>query len=225
MREYQFDPDKVDVSESAEYEMRVAAPGPMHNVIWATDDAALAKRTEMLDIDREMAARWIETMEKLVAQDLEDAEFTTQRMMRLRLWTKERKRRQHNLHYKYDPKRRRQALVARDTARQLEPKIKELRRLLDLRRNGIDPGEVTVDRPQVVVPTKPAKPHGYIAPDVDETTLALIKRDTGITDLEHATDADILDAYKSDGNHPWVGEWHLALLRGRELPERPAELG
>lgn len=118
--EHLFDPDDVDLSDDPEYLKLISHAGPLNNTHWAEGKSALAKRAEMLEIDREMFTAWMHAMEKLLLMDLTDAEFTAQRMMRLRFWTKERKRRQHNLHYKYDPTRRNPRLVERDTTRQIE---------------------------------------------------------------------------------------------------------
>ncbi len=115
-----FDPDDVDLSNDREYLALAARIAPTNGTEWAYDEAAIAKRAEMLEIDREMFTAWMRAMEKLLVQEFTDAEFTAQRMMRLKLWTKERKRRQHNLHYKYDPGRRNPRLVERDSKRQLE---------------------------------------------------------------------------------------------------------
>lgn len=118
--EHLFDPDDVDLSDDPEYLKLISYAGPLNNTHWAEGKAALAKRAEMLEIDREMSTAWMRAMEKMLLMELSDAEFTAQRMLRLRGWTKERKRRQHNLHYKYDPTRRNPRLVERDTSRQLQ---------------------------------------------------------------------------------------------------------
>lgn len=247
--ESKFDPDDIDVADDPEYRARVDQAGPINNVRWAPDGAAsLAKRAEMLDIDREMSAAWIVAMEKLLERDLSDAEFTTERMLRLRRWTKERKRRQHNLHYKYDPTRRPPRLVERDSKKQLAKLRAELE-ALQAKRRGVEietmpavpvehsrretPPRVSPQRARDVTagpafipaPTKLDDAEQFVPDYLDPSILALIEKDTGIKDPGRASDAEVLKAYESFGQGGYVAEYYLALLRGRTPPERPDELG
>lgn len=247
--ETKFDPDDVSVTADPEYERRVDTPGPMNNVRWAPiGKPSAAKRLEMLEIDREMNDAWLATMEKLYARDLTDAEFTTERMLRLRLWTKERKRRQHNLHYKYDPTRRASRLVNRDVDRQLAKVKAQLEsvwvRRPDMAPEGwVPPAIAEATRPSTVRPealSQPVRPPRApdrrpaadsisalplalpASPAVDEappTFDDMVRRDTGIVDLAGATDDQILDAYATKTTTPpAAAQWYLAKLRGRPLP-------
>jgi hypothetical protein len=60
---------------------------------------------------------------------------------------------------------------------------------------------------------------------LDEGTFKMIVEDTGIVDPVNATDEKILQAYEARGQGGYSAEYFLALLRGRELPARPDELG
>ncbi|MEF2977277.1 hypothetical protein [Subtercola sp. YIM 133946] len=96
--------------------------GPQAGVMWIDSDEqrVRAKQLEMLAIDERSAEQWVNAMRELVSENLGDEEFTLKRMARLHAWEKQRKREQHNLHYKYDPRRRNPKLVERDTRRQIE---------------------------------------------------------------------------------------------------------
>jgi hypothetical protein len=240
----QFDPDDFDVTTDPEYRARVAAIGPVNNVCWAPDGkASAAKRLEMLDIDREMNDAWLVTMGKLYAQELTDAEFTTKRMLHLRQWTKERKRRQHNLHFKYDPTRRNGRLVNRDVDKQLEKVRAHLEsvrvRRPDLAPEGWEPPTAAAEPPRQVA-TRPVRqspaldrplaadripaplpPHSAATSDEGFSTFEdMVSRDTGIADPAAATDDQILAAYaeRTSTLEP-AARWYLAKLRGRPLPQ------
>lgn len=102
--------------------MTRTTPGPDRESQWVVNDERRlrAKQQEQLELDEQYAMDWVATMRTLVAQELADQEFTEQRMDLLKRWEQARKRDQHNLHYKYDPRRRNPKLVARDIDRQLE---------------------------------------------------------------------------------------------------------
>jgi hypothetical protein len=236
--ESKFDPDDIDVTGDPQYQIRTEAPGPMNRILWApVGEASRAKRAEMFLIDAEMTTRWMDAMQKLLEQDLDDAQFTIERMLRLKLWEKERKRRQHNLHYKYDPSRRRPALVQRDSKRTLQDLAK--------RRAQIEEGLARM-RARIEAQTVPEPVHdsmmlgqglrersarvnkevlGEKPEHLDEGTFKMIVEDTGIVDPVNATDEKILQAYEARGQGGYSAEYFLALLRGRELPARPDELG
>lgn len=86
---------------------------------------------DMLTIDEEYGERWLRIMRDLVARDLDAATFTTERMAALKVWTRERKHAQAQLHWKYDNTgRRKPALVERDIERAwktLEQRTEQLR--------------------------------------------------------------------------------------------------
>lgn len=236
MPEFKFDPDDVGLTDDPEYQTRLQAPGPATKTSWAPVAASRAKRRQMYLIDAEMSAKWLATMEKLLEADLDDATFTTERMMRLKLWTKERKRRQHNLHYQFDPSRRPRRLVERDSRLTLE-KFEKLKTQLDeaLVRMAarypeptaaeLDDGSTVLGRgvrgraaPRAAaVGTKPE----HLTPEAFEMIVA----DTGIPDPVNASDESILQAYEARGQSGYPAAYFLAMLRDRELPERPDELG
>jgi hypothetical protein len=238
MTEFEFDPDDVDLTGDPEYQARLQA-GPVAKTQWAPPgEASRAKRRQMYLIDAEMSAKWLTVMEKLLEADLDDAEFTTQRMFLLRLWTKERKRRQHNLHYQFDPSRRRPGLVERDSKKVLADfaKLKErldegIARMEARYPSPADPpsddaGSVDLGRGQRAKPLVPRRVVLGEKPEhLDEGTFKMIVDDTSITDPVNATDEKILQAYEAKGQGGYTAEFYLALLRGHELPERPEELG
>ena len=149
-------------------------------------------------------------------QGLSDAEFTAQRMMRLELWTKERKRLQHNLHYKYDPSRRSRRLVNRDVDRQLAKAGAELKGLLD---------RVSSLRSAKGAGTTDSHEAPAAGPAVDPSVFEMIKRDTGLPDPTTATDGAVLSAHEARGQGGYPAQYFLSVLRGRPVPERPAGLG
>jgi hypothetical protein len=92
----------------------------------ATDHGKALQRAT-LQLDEEFAERWVATMRKLVAEELDMPSFIERKMAELRQWTRDRKREQHNLNYKFDPVRRKPRLVERDVQRQLEMISEKLR--------------------------------------------------------------------------------------------------
>ena len=233
--------------EDAAYSNITGAPGPMNNVRWAPEgSASLAKRAEMLEIDREMSAAWLAAMEKLMLLDLTDAEFTAERMLRLKRWTTERKRRQHNLHFKYDPTRRKPQLVNRDVARQMAKARAQLEAIWTLRpelapedwKSARDEVALALESsPERALTARQRPPHvpdhrvvadalpkpsseglrpHQVVPNAFED---MVRADIGIVDLNAATDKQILDAYATQTNTPEAAaRWYLAKLRGRPLP-------
>jgi hypothetical protein len=81
-----------------------------------TDEEVLAaKQLETYAIDVNYALSWVTTMEQLVAEGLDDIDFTAKRMDKLRVWTKGRKLAQARLRHRYDlTGRRKRHLVDRD---------------------------------------------------------------------------------------------------------------
>lgn len=81
-----------------------------------TDEEVLAaKQLETYAIDVNYALSWVSTMEQLVAEGLDDVDFTAKRMEKLRVWTKGRKLAQARLRHRYDlTGRRKRHLVERD---------------------------------------------------------------------------------------------------------------
>ncbi|UFS58934.1 hypothetical protein [Subtercola endophyticus] len=164
-----------------------------------------AKQLEMLSIDERSAEQWVNAMLELVSRNLGDEEFTKERMARLHAWEKQRKREQHNLHYKYDPRRRNPKLVERDTRRQLEV----WRRRLDERSAQLAALTAATstepDRPALMPPETPPAPQPRPAArertpvrsldGVSAASIAMISADTGIAELEFATDDEIRREY------------------------------
>lgn len=81
-----------------------------------TDEEVLAaKQLETYAIDVNYALSWVTTMEQLVAEGLDDVDFTAKRMDKLRLWTRSRKLAQSRLRHQFDlTGRRKRHLVDRD---------------------------------------------------------------------------------------------------------------
>ena len=189
--------DTVDVTKDPAYAVMVGRPGMMNRIRWVGDpDRTRAKQINMLAIDRDMSDRWIAVMEELLARGLSDAEFTTERMLRLKLWQRERKRLQHNLHYKYDVSRRRTHLVDRDVDAQLAKMRNRLEESLD-RWAQASPEED--DDESEAIDDLPAELDASEQPAAStlqgDALLARISDDTGISDPVAATDDEIAAAY------------------------------
>ena len=97
----------------------------------------LAKQTRMLEIDEEFGDEWLKTMRDLLADELDDHQFTFRRMAALKEWEKRRKLAQAKLHYQYDQTRRNPDLVHRDTQRQIDKLRTEVGKLTA--ELGLDP--------------------------------------------------------------------------------------
>lgn len=80
-------------------------------------DRALQYST--LAIDEKFAERWVKTMRDLVARELDSKTFMEAKMQALKIWTRDRKREQHNLNYKFNPARRNPRFVDRDVRRSI----------------------------------------------------------------------------------------------------------
>lgn len=83
--------------------------------------ADIAMQAEMLQIDREHSAQWLDTMEALVLRGLTRDEFTIARMAELKAWERRRKLAQTNLRYRYNAARRRPYLIRRAVREALLP--------------------------------------------------------------------------------------------------------
>jgi hypothetical protein len=96
-----------------------------------------AFQLDMLAIDEEFSEQWLHTMRTLIDRNLTADEFTAERMTALHQWTRDRKRAQARLHWKYDRTgKRRPGLVERDVDRAwatLESRIDRLREQLEQR--------------------------------------------------------------------------------------------
>jgi hypothetical protein len=205
----EFDPDTTDVDGLDGYNTLTSAGGPRVGLTWAIGDARVrAKQLEMIEIDRDMNDQWIAAMEKLFARDLDDATFTTERMFRLKLWQRDRKRRQHNLHYKYDIRRRRPGLVDRDVNKQLAVMRARLEEAMKRRRDrdaAAAAEQAQEAAAQVLaseVAEKPAKvaravPKPILTSTLDgDEFLARVSGDTGLPDPVAATDDELAAAYR-----------------------------
>lgn len=91
-----------------------------------------AFQLDMLAVDEEFNERWLQTMRELISKELGEPDFTVQRMAALKLWTRDRKRAQARLHWKYDGSGKRKAkLVERDINRAwdtLEQRVERLKK-------------------------------------------------------------------------------------------------
>lgn len=113
---------------------RMSELGPEWDIAWVEGPRSRAKQLETLQIDVEFALDWVNTMAALVDRDLDDQEFTLQRMAALHDWERRRKRAQKNLHYKFDPFRRKKRLVERDVAKILA----DAQRTIAIRRERLE---------------------------------------------------------------------------------------
>ncbi|MCS5732380.1 hypothetical protein [Herbiconiux daphne] len=165
----------------------------------------------MVSIDEGFAVRWVKFMRELLAENLDDVEFTRRRMAGLELWTRDRKREAHNLHYRYDPRRRNPRLIVRDM-NALEAKIAAFRATFDAMAADSDGANQTRDAeattkdaaraprkleaaPRTVEPSPPViREMRYFDPKIEE----LVLRETGL-DVRYNTDQQVLDAYTRDG--------------------------
>jgi hypothetical protein len=190
--------------------------GRISGAMFIIDDAerTQAKQHAMLEIDEAYAARWVKTMRELVAEGLEDEEFTMRRMGSLKLWEKGRKREQRHLHYSYDPRRRNPKLVQADMdkerekiharAAELEARIAG-REFEDL---GTEPrapkGSVSHTIPQIRVPVrtpmvakrKPVRSLEHLPAG----TIKMISQDVETEALEYMTDDEVRRGYMQNLN-------------------------
>ncbi|RFA12639.1 hypothetical protein B7R21_09845 [Subtercola boreus] len=186
-------------------------------IIPAEGERARAKQREILAIDESYAEQWLNTMRALLARDLGDVDFTTARMEALKLWTRQRKLAQHNVHYRYNLQRRRPGLVEREIRTTLDlevlrAKIERQRAKLHATHPELAP---VVEQPAAAVET-PATPAPsdalpQAAPvyrasavdrgllDLDDKTMRIIRQGVGNLDLRTATDEQLLQAFRSRG--------------------------
>lgn len=206
----------------------MSALGPEWDVAWVEGPRARAKQLETLQIDIEFAMQWVATMSELVDRELDDQNFTIQKMAALSEWERLRKRAQKNLHYKYDPFRRKQQLVERDVKRQLAA----ARQVIEDRRRVL---EALIAMKAVELPEPPKAPHSRrqsasSKAHVDhpgmavlsESVLAMIRSDLDGLRIETATDQEILHAYSAAGIPPDAADYYLALINGNEGPSSGA---
>jgi hypothetical protein len=221
--------------------------GPDVDVAWVDEPArAKAKQIEMLQIDIAHSAQWVETMRKLVAQELEEQPFTTHRMLALHEWERSRKRAQKNLHYKYDPVKRKRNLVERDIRRT----IANARRVLAEHQAKLDAATTDDDIPlaqdrlelatrlvesatdlataDVVEdaerarrggrPAKPVVDHPGLA-GLSDSVLETLHNDLDGMDLTTSTDDEILDQYSRNGIPDEPARYYLGLINGTNQVE------
>lgn len=225
-----FHPADVDVSADPGYAEIVDGPGPRSHTTWSEPGAVTrAKHLEMFEVDLDMHARWESTMRALLDADLPDDEFTAERMLRLKRWLRERKRLQHNLHYKYDMRRRKPHLVERDVRKQLTAaklKLEALGARLEAKASTPAPAPPT----RSTVPAEPRLGPVVVpapAPAEEPKTprqlfLMMVASDTGIQRPEAAADSDIIAAYVNVSQSPEdgqaAGEWVVREIRGVAHP-------
>lgn len=197
--------------------------GPEAGLRWVINDEerVRAKQADMVSIDVRFAIRWITTMRGLVDQNLGDQEFTKRRMEELALWTKDRKREGHNIHYRYDPRRRNPRLVERDIQR-MKAKIGEhMAALREVDRLAQAPNPVII-----AAPRPPAARVQTRAPrdlsKVPTAAIEMIVRDTGISQLEYVSDQVILQAYMARRRLPRdKAQQYVDLLNGGTVGVSP----
>ena len=203
--------------------MNMTDLGPMRGTYWAEPGArSKAKRLEMLDIDIRYSEEWVATMRSLVQKDAEDEQFTIERMAALKAWERRRKLAQHNLHYKYDPTRRRARLVDRDVKKMLESVRARLEEAAARRAavisaspalEALEPPELA-PAPEAKRESAPSRPMLRSLTNVNAPTLEMIKQDIPKVDLERATDAEIIAAYVESGTPAEAAEYYVGLLGG-----------
>ncbi|MCU1598538.1 MAG: hypothetical protein JWQ47_2277 [Glaciihabitans sp.] len=169
------------------------------------EDRTHAKQLEMLSIDERYAERWVTTMRGLVARRLGNEAFVAKRMALLHRWEKDRKREQHNLHYKYDPLRRNPRLVDRDvktTTAALRARYEEIIELrLEREEDREDVHQVDTLAGETSMgsagptPSKTDKPLVRSLNGISPTIIELVSTDTGITKLQYATDDEVRQAF------------------------------
>lgn len=180
------------------------------------DDTLAAMQFEMLTIDEEFAAQWVGTMRDLVGKQLDHAEFTAQRMAALQRWERRRRAAQARLRWKYDgngTRKRKPELIERDVRAQ----IAKLRERLDAARQNTADRRARLDAPTTEGPVFP-EPHARAntrsrVTRVDDPQgprrdldglepflLRMVAECSGLDDLEHATDAEVLRACMVHGH-------------------------
>jgi hypothetical protein len=174
------------------------------------DDTLAAMQFEMLTIDEDFAAQWVATMRDLVGKQLDHREFTAQRLDALHRWEHRRRAAQARLRWKYDgsgTRKRKPELVERDVRAQIA-KLRE--RLEAARQNTLDKrarlDAPTTGRPVFPEPHARANTRPRVTPvrdpqgplrDLDGLEpflLRMVTECSGLDDLEHATDAEVLRA-------------------------------
>lgn len=97
-----------------------------------------ALQLDMLQVDVDYAAQWIDTMTALVGQHLDHEPFTAQRMVALHEWERKRKLAQAKLRYRYDTNKRPEKLIDTSTREGRQEAREDLKaRLQDLADRGI----------------------------------------------------------------------------------------
>ncbi|RFA10390.1 hypothetical protein B7R54_15135 [Subtercola boreus] len=206
--------------------------GPTKRVPWIplTDtEITRAKQRAMLAVDVDQALTWHQTMLDLIAEELDDQDFTTRRMTALTISNRERKRAQARLHYKFDPRRRKAKLISADIAA-LRAKMENQAKLW---RERFTPEVIAATAAAVERPATPkprVRPSTRKAPvrrepmdepavftrtldGIDPIDIRMIKADTRL-DLESATDEMVKSAYLAKGTPADVADQYVALLNG-----------
>ncbi|MFB2596593.1 hypothetical protein ACEXQE_02260 [Herbiconiux sp. P17] len=190
--------------------------GPEPGLRWVIGDEerVWAKQADMVSIDVRFAIRWVTTMQGLVDQELDDKEFTKRRMEELALWTKDRKREGHNIHYRYDPRRRNPRLVDREVRRMNEKIAGHVAAFKELERLAQAPHPVAIEAPRPPV-ARVQKRASRDLSKVPKAAVEMISKDTGIGELQRASDEAILQAYMTRRRLPRDKAQHYVdLLNG-----------
>ncbi|MET4702771.1 hypothetical protein [Frigoribacterium sp. UYMn621] len=191
----------------------------------ATDrDRALQHRT--LELDEQFTAQFLQSMRDLVASEYDHNTFIEKKMDIIREWDRQRKLAQHNLGYQFDPKRRKEHLLRRDIDRELQRIKKKLTEAVE--RRSLTTADADTLQPDTLTavtltPARPTKVKPAPAPRVPvrsiegipAAVIEIVSRDTGIADLESATDDQVREAYRDNaGYSDEVSQEYLDMLNG-----------
>ena len=182
------------------------------------DDRARAEQAEMLQLDAEHFEIWLERMQQLNDEALPIAEFTARRMAAQKEWTRERKLAHARLRYRFDRRRRRDDMIDNDTREVFRRQAADLKARMDaetaesgIRRPDTWKGSkgralrlrIEQEARESVAAAKAAQPpQGPQAKTKAEVIselqmyMRVISDQTGIADLDAASDDELLAAFE-----------------------------
>lgn len=171
--------------------------GPFRHVAWlpGNDRRVRAKQIAMLELDEIEARQWVETMRDLVAQNLPDRDFTTERMALLKQREVDRRSAQTALHWRFNAKRR-PDLLERDVRVELAKSAEILaEEIIELEQQIPDlehskPVHARAKRaPEPALRTRPRD-----LSTIDRNYLQQVQEMSGMADLSMVTDKSIFKA-------------------------------
>ncbi|WP_434316377.1 hypothetical protein [Leifsonia sp. P73] len=198
------------------------------------DDTLAAMQFEMLTIDEEFAGQWVATMRDLVGKQLDHAEFTAERMAALHRWERRRGAAQARLRWKYDgsgTRKRNPELVERDVRAQiakLRGRLEAARQNTADRRARLEAG--TPERPVSPEPHARTNTRARVTPvrdpqgprrdfdGLEPFLLRMVAECSGLDDLEHATDEEVLRACMVHSHIPeTAAQEYVDILNGVDI--------